>query len=81
MIGNDGPLEDQETLNLTGPILIQSFEQSPSKGRKLLHIEFETNPLESKVDYRLVAKSKPLQITYHAVRKVSVSSPNRIAGL
>ena len=80
MIGNDGPLEDQNTLNLTGPILIQSLEQNSSKQTKLLHIEFETNPLNSQVDYRLVAQSTPLQITYHAVRKTirHVSSKHRI---
>ncbi|CAF1436517.1 unnamed protein product [Rotaria sordida] len=64
MSGIDSELNNNENeLNLSRPILIQSFNQT----NNLLHIEFETNPLNSKSDYRIQAKSQPLQINYHAM--------------
>ncbi|CAF1500774.1 unnamed protein product, partial [Rotaria sordida] len=56
-------LNNENELNLSRPVLIQSFNQT----NNLLHIEFETNPLNTKSDYRIHAKSQPLQINYHAI--------------
>ncbi|CAF1433905.1 unnamed protein product, partial [Rotaria sordida] len=63
MSGIDSELNNENELNLSRPLLIQSFNQT----NKLLHIEFETNPLNTKSDYRIQAKSLPLQINYHAM--------------
>ncbi|CAF4932934.1 unnamed protein product [Rotaria sp. Silwood1] len=62
MSGIDSELNNENELNLTRPLLIQSFNPT----NNLLHIEFETNPLNTKSDYRIQAKSHPLQINYHA---------------
>ncbi|CAF4673232.1 unnamed protein product, partial [Rotaria sp. Silwood2] len=62
MSGIDSELNNENELNLSRPILIQSFNET----NNLLHIEFETNPLNTKSDYRIQAKSHPIQINYHA---------------
>jgi hypothetical protein len=67
MVGINPELDKGDALNLSRPILIQPFNQNGSKRDKLLHIEFETNPPDTKSDYRIHAKSLPLQINYHAV--------------
>jgi hypothetical protein len=67
MVGIPSELEKGVEFYLSRPILIQPFNQNRSKRDKLLHIEFETNPPDTKSDYHIHAKSLPLQINYHAV--------------
>ncbi|CAF4174168.1 unnamed protein product, partial [Adineta steineri] len=56
---------DEDKNNKTSrPILIQQFNKSQEN---LLHFEFETNPINTKVDYRILAYSQSLQINYHAM--------------
>jgi hypothetical protein len=49
------------------PVLIESSNRLQSRLEKWLHIEFETNPLKTKADYHVQAKSQSIAITYHAV--------------
>jgi hypothetical protein len=67
MFGIDSESKKEDKLNLSRPVLIQPFHQSELKDNKLLHIEFESNPVDSKCDYRILGKSQCLQINYHAV--------------
>jgi len=48
--------------SLSRPILIKPFKEN-----KLLHLEFETNPLNNNSDYRINCKSQSFQINYHSV--------------
>jgi hypothetical protein len=58
--------EDQ-ILNDNRPALIQPANRSQSQRQKLLHMEFETNPLNTNADYRIETISQSLEITYDAV--------------
>ena len=52
------------------PVLVQPLtNRSPTKTSKLLQIEFETNPLDKKSDYRIKVISQSVEIKYNAVRK------------
>jgi hypothetical protein len=57
-LGVYGPATDDNR-----PALIQPVNRS----QKLLHIEFETNPLNKRTDYRIQALLQSLEITYDAV--------------
>lgn len=52
-----------DKLNQSPTILIKPFKET----NKLLHLEFETNPINSNSDYKIKGLSQSLQITYHAV--------------
>ncbi len=54
---------DSSKLNNSRPILIKPFELNENK---LIHIEFETNPINTNSDYRIKALSQSLQINYNA---------------
>lgn len=47
--------------------LIQPIHRSHLHPQKLLHIEFETNPLDTNVDYRIQAISQSLEFIYDTV--------------
>ena len=55
--------------DLSRPLLIHRFDQL-SKAN-FIHLEFESNPLNTKSDYRILAQTQPLQINYHAVCIIS----------
>ena len=67
LTGINSELDKGDELTLSRPVLIQPFNKNELTTNKLLHIEFETSPISSKSDYRIHAKSHPLQINYHAV--------------
>jgi len=67
MSGIDSELNEDDKFCLSRPVLIQPFEQSHVKQNKFIHIEFETNPINSNADYRIKGISQSLQINYHAV--------------
>jgi hypothetical protein len=48
--------------NLSRPKLIKPYTQN-----KLLHLEFETNPINNNSDYIIKVLSQSLQINYHSV--------------
>lgn len=56
---------------LSRPILIKPLKREEGK---LVHIEFESNPLNSSADYLLRGFSQSLLINYHAV----CSSPSNL---
>lgn len=58
---------EMNQLNLCRPLLISPLKENELKKEKLLHLEFESNPLNSKADYRVKGASQSLQINYHAV--------------
>ena len=64
-------LQMQHNLNISNinrPILAQPVSRSVlSNQPKLLHVEFETNPLDKKSDYRVKVISQSLEIKYNAV--------------
>jgi len=64
MYGIDSEIDPS---TLSRPILIKPFKQNDLKQNKLLHLEFETNPINNNSDYRIICKSQSLQINYHAV--------------
>lgn len=70
-------LNDQELSFKSRPVLAHPVSENlSSSGRnqkKLLQIEFETNPLDKKSDYRVKVVSQSLEIKYNAVR---FSRPN-----
>ena len=51
--------------SLSRSILIQPFKREEGK---LLHLEFQSNPLNTLSDYRIKGLSQSLLINYHAVR-------------
>jgi len=57
---------EKSELNLSRPILIEPFEKKENKEKKLISIEFESNPLNTKQDYRLSCLTESLLINYHA---------------
>jgi hypothetical protein len=67
MYGNQLNVNQEATLDLTRPALIQSHNKSEAEKEKLLHIQFETNPLDENCDYRIFARLQSLDMTYHAV--------------
>ena len=56
-----------EILNDNCPALIQAANRSQLQQQKWLHIEFETNPVNEKIDYRIQALAQSLEITYDVV--------------
>ena len=51
--------------NISRPVLIKGYRINEEK--KLLHFEYESNPFNSQIDYRIKAFSQSLLINYHAV--------------
>jgi hypothetical protein len=70
-IGND--LEQSDVSNVIRPILVQPVLSSSLTNKKLLHIEFEVNPLDRTSDYRVHVVSQSLEIQYDAVGVFDVS--------
>jgi hypothetical protein len=60
--------KQSELLNDSRPVLAQPSSSSSSNQQKLLQVEFETNPLDKKSDYRVKILSQSLEIKYNAVR-------------
>jgi hypothetical protein len=60
-------LKQSELSNSSRPVLAQPSSSS-SNQQKLLQVEFETNPLDKKSDYRVKVVSQSLEIKYNAVR-------------
>ncbi len=58
---------EEQILHDNRPVLIELSNRLQLQPRKLLHIEFETNPLKTNADYRIQAKSQSIEIIYHAV--------------
>ena len=54
--------------NKNRPVLAQPPMSALSNGQKLFQVEFETNPLDKKCDYRIRVVSQSLEIKYNAVR-------------
>jgi hypothetical protein len=52
------------------PHIISS--KSAGQDRKLIEIEFKTNPLHSTVSQRLNLKAAPVEVVYHAVTVVEL---------
>ena len=67
MVGINSELDKENQFNYSRPILIEPFNKNQLKINEILHIQYESNPIDSKSDYRIYAKSQPLQINYHAV--------------
>ncbi len=62
-------LNQSELLNVNRPVLVQPVVRfSETDHQKLLQIEFETNPLDLPIDYRVKVASQSLEIKYNAVR-------------
>jgi hypothetical protein len=58
-----------ELSNTHRPVLAQPVSRAVSSDQaKLLHVEFETNPLDKLSDYRVKVISQSLEIKYNAVR-------------
>jgi hypothetical protein len=60
-------LQQSELSNDTRPVLVQPSAFSSLNEQKLLRVEFETNPLDKKADYRIKVVSQSLEIKYNAV--------------
>ncbi len=72
--------KQSEFINTNRPVLAQPVSRSVSANQaKLLHVEFETNPLDKSSDYRVKVVSQSLEIKYNAVRiHFSLSLPIRL---
>lgn len=57
-----------ELLNNSRPVLAKPSLSSLTNEEKLLQVEFETNPLDKKSDYRVKIITQSLEIKYNAVR-------------
>ncbi len=67
-----------EFLNNSRPVLAQPSSSSLTNQEKLLQVEFETNPLDKKSDYRVKIISQSLEIKYNAVKNFSTKNLNLI---
>ena len=63
-------LSQGDFVNHTRPVLAQPVTRLGSAAieKKLLQVEFETNPLDGSSDYRVKVVSQSLEIKYNAVR-------------
>lgn len=71
-------LNHDDLANHSRPVLAQPVtrgEATLTTKKKLLQVEFETNPLDGSADYRVKIASQSLEIKYNAVRS-SLSSHN-----
>ena len=59
--------KQSELSNESRPILIQPPSSTVSNQEKFLQIEFETNPIDKKCDYRLKIVTQSLEIKYNSV--------------
>ena len=68
-----------ELANHSRPVLAQPVTRGEATltKKKLLHLEFETNPLDGSADYRVKAASQSLEIKYDVVSS-PLSSHNNI---
>ena len=67
MFGISTNISQSELLNENRPVLVRPSGLSTSDQQKFLQIEFETNPLDKKSDYRVKVVSQSLEIKYNAV--------------
>ncbi|CAF2933999.1 unnamed protein product [Rotaria sp. Silwood2] len=58
--------KQSELLNESRPVLARPSSLPTSNEQKLLQVEFETNPLDKKSDYRVKVISQSLEIKYNA---------------
>lgn len=68
MFGIATNLEQSEFSNEGRPVLAQPSLLNSSNQQKLLQVEFETNPIDKKSDYRVKILTQSLEIKYNAVR-------------
>ena len=68
MFGIATNLEQSEFSNESRPVLAQPSLLNSSNQQKLLQVEFETNPIDKKSDYRVKILTQSLEIKYNAVR-------------
>ena len=61
-------ISQSELMNDSRPVLVRPSGLSTSGQEKFLQVEFETNPLDKKSDYRVKIVSQSLEIKYNAVR-------------
>ncbi|CAF1245225.1 unnamed protein product [Adineta ricciae] len=59
-------ISQSELLNENRPVLVRPSGLSTSDQQKFLQVEFETNPLDKKSDYRVKVVSQSLEIKYNA---------------
>jgi hypothetical protein len=59
--------KQSELSNESRPVLAQPPSSILSNQQKLLQIEFETNPIDKKSDYRVKILTQSLEIKYNAV--------------
>lgn len=57
-----------ELLNESRPVLAKPSSSTVASQEKLLQVEFETNPIDKKSDYRVKVLTQSLEIKYNAVR-------------
>ncbi len=67
MYGGIMNISEDQTFVEKRSVLIQSTHRSNLHPQELLHIEFETNPLDTHADYRIQAISQSLEFIYDAV--------------
>ena len=60
--------KQSELSNDSRPVIAQPSSASTSSEQKLLQVEFETNSIDKKSDYRVKIVSQSLAIKYNAVR-------------
>ena len=60
--------KQSELLNDSRPVLAKPSSSTLSNQQKLLQVEFETNPIDKKSDYRVKILTQSLEIKYNAVR-------------
>lgn len=68
VFGISTDLQQSEFANDSRPVLAKPSTATLNKEKKLLHVEFETNPLDKKADYRVKVQTQSLEIKYNAVR-------------
>lgn len=61
-------VQQSEFGNESRPVLAKPTLATLASEEKLLKIEFETNPIDKKADYRVKVQTQSLEIKYNAVR-------------
>lgn len=68
-------LNQSEFSNESRPVLAKPSSSNSANIQKLLQVEFETNPIDKKSDYRVKVLTQSLEIKYNAVK---ISSPPKL---
>lgn len=61
-------VQQSEFGNESRPVLAKPTLETLASEEKLLKVEFETNPIDKKSDYRVKIQTQSLEIKYNAVR-------------